>query len=270
MLVHPQELMRKILEIIQTQSTIQQRPPLLANVGWALAKYYRRPFKELSVERTLADFIRRHLSEQVQLLQNPMDPLVLMAALKNQPRDSSAATISPDGLVDATGVANAEFSTERRPATTSSQRFPRYDSSFWAAFSKPLREGFRRFIKIDRPFYFVDNTGSSPAPIGFMEIEAGFVAPQTFPPIPGRHAMVIQQIEAWLQKNNLRPDPFQYQPRRVQERMLFETALPRAALTDEQKPGAGPHVVQLFSMLDQKDLERIAMPADVWLKLMRL
>jgi hypothetical protein len=246
------ELARTTLDVVRSETEINRgRPVFLSRIGLQLAKHYRRPFKYMIPGLPLADFIRTYLSNRVELLEDT-GALGYLVRLKDAPDQPTAPPMqSPEKPISPP----ATFpSTEQTGPPI--RAIPRYEPSFWACFAKPLEPptGFKRVVNLEPPFSFEPIPEHLSVPEGFLEIDAELIAPKSMPPGPGRSMYVVEQIEKWLKQHNLPPEQF------------FQRSHHPSSKTEERTAS----IVALLSKLDPKDLERISIPTDIWLKLINL
>lgn len=78
----------------------------------------------------------------------------------------------------------------------------RYDPAIWAAFSKPIPERFRRFLRTERPFEFDDIEVGSTRPSSGLEIERERI-PDANLGRPERDSHIMHQIEEWCERNGV-------------------------------------------------------------------
>lgn len=233
-------LKQQLLEIIKSNEA-RGVPIRLSNVGLQLAKQMRAPFRALSPEPTLASFIRTHMSAEVEILPDPSSPLVLYVRRKIIPETAEIQKATEREREDGNAL----------PRSTNSAAKPRFHKSFWAAFSKPLPAGKTRYIQLGLPFHFEDLDREAEAPEGYVVVEDNFIAPAALEQGPERSAFVFTQVEAWLEKIGYGPE------------MFLE---PKTRTSSEYSRTS---FLEILSGLDKRDLERIVLPADIWLKLIK-
>ena len=147
-------------------------PIYLSQIGGKLARKLGEPVKEITEGKRLSEIIREHLAEQV--------------------------TFTGSGATLAVGLNSIELS---KPQAI------RFDKVFWTAFSKPIREGFRRFIQTDSPYNFVDVQGEQQETSKGIEIEPAFV-PDSHLPKNIRDEEISNSINQWCIENGLKPIDF--------------------------------------------------------------
>jgi hypothetical protein len=118
---------------------------------------------------------------------------------------------------------------------------PRYNSSFWFAFAKPISEGEKRFINISTLRFgeTAEEVGSDPDDV--REIDSQFIATEE----TSRDIVdMLRRIDAWLTKWSLTRDRFLATPRK--ERAQKNNVL-----------------IEIIAMLSHDQLRRTTLPLDV-------
>ena len=242
-----QEVTRTILEIVKSEYRRSARPISLAALGSQLS---------LRVGPTpglkLSDTIRVHLWRELELIRDPQHPEVFSAGIK-APLDATASDLQ----IAAEDPSNSNtYVAYQNLKAFENVLAPRFDSRFWAAFAKPINPMQKRVITTTYPFTFYDLSQTIQLPEGLLQVENEYIAPSSLVDRTERTGHILRQIEAWLKKYNISADVFQ--TRR------------EVAVVEPPKTIHVPGFIQLLSQLDSKDLERISIPADIWLKLLRL
>lgn len=124
-------------------------------------------------------------------------------------------------------------------------KIPRYSSSFWAAFSKPLEEGEQRFINIKTLRFGSDEAELDGDKDSVREIERGEILASG---APVRAVDIASNIEAWLERQKLSMEPFLAKRRGEQKRQ-------------------GNLLDAVLNSLDGDQLKRSVLPCDVIKKL---
>lgn len=164
------QITTEVLDLLREEAGANE-PVLLAKIGARLSTRLGQPLKSILGSTRLSDVIRTSLGETVRF-------------------EGAGSTLRVS--IDDTGAGT-------RPV--------RYDTVFWAAFSKPLADQHRRFITPRRPFHFMDIQADHEAPEGRVEIEADLV-PDVALSKPERDARISEAIQTWCTKNNLLPRDF--------------------------------------------------------------
>ncbi|MDZ7920392.1 hypothetical protein [Rhodoferax sp.] len=159
---------------------------LLANVGWALNNQ-RPELREKLGRRTVGQFIRRELSEQLDMPRNLGNPTEQYVYLKGQ--------------------ADASVPSSTRGATTAaatSVKSRKYAHAVFLAFTRPVTPGYKRFLMLGDPIHFRDILDDAEAPGEGVEIESTLIVP---PSAGQSKAEVLQelnkQVDHWLRQNGL-------------------------------------------------------------------
>lgn len=180
----------------------------------------------------LAAYLRSRLAHRVRIVQHSSKPVVIGAI----PADVDQGTVTDfDALLS-------------RTLTGPSKATPRFRPAFRAAFQKTLEETKRRYISMRAPLRFVDATPDE-RPDDVIEVQREYILDRE-----AEIANVVQQAQAWLNKNANDVDPALYLS---EERW----ATPRFPVDDL--------LSRLLLALDAEELKRISMPLDIVSKLRR-
>jgi hypothetical protein len=175
------EIASAVVEILREQGAAT-RPVLFSVVGQRLATRLGRSLREVLGPESLKRVVERSLGGMVRF--EGFGPQ-LAARL-----DETAGSL-------------------KRPV--------RYDPTFWAAFSKPLGTGYRRFLTISRPFYFNDLPELKTPSDTQLEIPSALI-PDAAVPKPARDAQIARTIDTWCNQHKLAPSDFLFQPHLSEKR----------------------------------------------------
>jgi hypothetical protein len=83
----------------------------------------------------------------------------------------------------------------------------RFNSSFWAGFSKPIAPESRRWMRSTPPFQFEDRPKAAMGASDEVEITLDYI-PSTTLPRSERDVAIVNQIKRWCGENNKSPELF--------------------------------------------------------------
>ena len=213
---------------------------LLSRVGEIISQQ-RPELRDALGSKKLAEFIEQELSESVHILMSPENHIVRV--------------ILPAGVVvkDDPMQFFPKRSTERASANE-----PRYSRAFWAAFTRPLAEGYTRLVGFDPQVHYEDITGDVPPTTTKKVVPNDSIVDEVKEPVPAKRVNRInEKVNDWLAANDVPVDI-------VEARSGKEHASIR---TTESHKGSLLEV--LLATLGDTDLKRIQMPLDVVAKLHR-
>lgn len=225
-----QQLKSDIADMVGRNWKQWGRPLLLSGLGSLLGS--RRLQIEADTGLKLKPFVMYYLKDDFRIIQKPTDPNVIGLLPKE-------ASISGDLSFYFT-----------RPALAAGAP-PRFKSSFWAAFAKPIPLYSNRFIDLNT-LRFVDQPETALPPQGWLHIRREFIPPEN---TTGRDAAVLMGVEQWLQEHSI-------------DRSIVVAGRSQSS-TAPFPISEGNLLQRLLSSLDQDDLRRITMPMDVVAKLLR-
>lgn len=183
-------------------------------------------------ERKLKEFLAAELADKIRLIQNPLDPLVWGA-------------LPGDVEVDEGEIAALFSKPEQK-----SPRDIRFKPSVWAAFTKPLIPGSRRFLNVGSKVFFFDGPENLLPPGNWIEIgsDSIFVGENE----EDKHRIVPESILKWVGKNRI----------------------PIGVVSEGQFHSIHESDIKSWMMrlldLPDRDLERILIPLDIVRKSFRI
>ena len=226
---HTSDLDHRIVKLVRKFWEEHRMPLLLSRLGNQYDGEIGREAKKQA--GGLAAYMRRQLTEHVQVIQHSSKPPLIGAI----PTDVDTGTNGDfDGLLDQTCGPMA---------TQSVQHF---HPAFRAAFRKPLDESKRRYMSIQAPLRFRD-VSPGDRPDGFIEIEQEYVVGAD-----ADLAEAQQTMQGWFDENGLDPTSFLMTGKSQTAHLPADDLLGRLLLT-----------------LDPDDLKRLSMPLDIVSKLRR-
>ncbi|MFC5391403.1 hypothetical protein [Bosea vestrisii] len=165
-----------IIEILRERGAVD-RPLRLAALGQRLSAQFGQPLRNIIGDRKLSDFIRFSVGRMVSF---------------EGEGGSLAVRLEKDAGL------------QERPL--------RFDPTFWAAFSKPVRSGCYRALHIHRPFRFSDNEEAPTNSEELHSIDSDLIPPADLNK-PERDAAIRKSIDTWCKNNGLIPSNFLVKPR---------------------------------------------------------
>lgn len=223
------DLENEIIDAVQSCWDADQKGILLSTLGLLLSNkglWSKRPEGE-----SLSKLIKSNLSDTLRIENHPQHRLVKGVFPKS-------ATLT-DPLIQ-------YFDLSRKD-----QRLPRYHPRFWAAFSKEIAAGNRRFLNIDT-IMFEDLPGESNAPTNASVYE---LTPEMIPnsDVEDRNDGINASIKAWAGKNKVDLPPLMASSRRT--------------LEGRDRGRQISILDQMLDALSEKDMVRVQMPLDIVNKL---
>lgn len=213
---------------------------LLSRVGEIISKEHPG-FRSALGSRKLVGFIQEELAGSVQILTSPVNNIVKVLLPANVTVGEDVMKFFP-----------------RRIATSSFVSKLRYNRAFWAAFSRPLADGYTRLVGFDPQVHFEDIVGGAPAETAKKIVPKEMVIDEATEHDAAKRVQRINEIiNAWLQTNAVSPDIVEAKSEREQ------------ASARISESGKGSLLDVLLAALDEADLKRIQMPLDVVAKLQR-
>jgi hypothetical protein len=208
----------------------------LSQIGTLIAK--NANLKNALGDRKLASFIEHELGGYIQIISLPENSKLKLALPAN------------------VSVKNVTNLVPKSNVSSSSSDIPRYDKTFWAAFSQPLDNDYIRYIEFEPEISFEDRPSGFSVSGEHKNITPDFVikpTQYTDESPASRSKLIAKQIERWLTENNV------------------DLNLVKARIIDNKAPDShkGSLLEQLMSALDEADLKRIQIPLDVIAKLHR-
>ena len=223
----------KLLSIVRERWEQFNRATLISTVGAELRSAGLWPLSGPKV--SLLDYVRDNLSDEIRVEGRPGYPTVFGLF----PRD-----------------ANLGADIDRYFGPGRSQNSPRYQRAFWAAFVKPIPDGYRRFIDIDRSIFQDAPTAELPAGENFVEVLSADVK---LDPSADRDAAALEHIADWAHRNKI--DLSRFFIRRKDSSYEPE---------DRRRQTADVSVLdKVLEALSERDLNRIQLPMDIVAKLRR-
>jgi len=133
----------------------------------------------------------------------------------------------------------------------------RFDPAVWAAFSKPILSGTRRYLGLQRPYGFNDRDEGG---IGEgIEIEPGRIPDPLMPKLE-RDAHIAAQIEDWCAKNDLSPSTLMMSP--------LERRDQGAAARTSENPGCRS-LLMLIESIAPSERAKFSLPLDMLYSLLK-
>lgn len=213
---------------------------LLSQVGDIISKQ-RPELRNVFGSRKLVGFIEAELTDSVQILTSPENPIVKVILPASVTVNENVMQFFP-----------------QRGATSSLVRMPRYNRAFWAAFSHSLANGYTRLVGFEPQVHYEDIDGDAPVATLKKVVPHGSIIDVATEPDPLKRTQRINEIiNDWLQTNNVSIDIVEAKA---------EAELASARITGSNK---GSLLEVLLAALDDDDLKRIQMPLDVVAKLQR-
>ncbi|ROM56503.1 hypothetical protein BK649_05970 [Pseudomonas canadensis] len=228
MSISHEELKKIIVDNVKAVFEKTGQGVFLSSIGLLLAKNCPQ-FKELLAGRKLADFIRKELSGEIDIISHTSDPLIKVVVPHNDDVGINVGSVEPE--VSDIGIG-----------------LPRYSRAVWSAFSKEVRAGFLRVIKLSQNTYFRDIPSSSGIPEGFYLVDN---APAEG--APKSSESTHQRIQTWLDKNKIE----------------LELVLAGKDSVDSERGKPLSLLERIVSALPEADLKRIQLPLDVVERLLR-
>lgn len=230
------ELKKIIIDLINDAYITNKTGVFLSQIGLLITK--NPDFKKTMKEKKLADFIETELSSDVQIISPPESPKLKIALPKHVRVDNSNNFVPV------------------RDQNSGLDSMPRYNKSFWAAFSHPLADGCHRYIKFDPEIYFEDNASVASLSSEYKKIPPEFIiswsqGPEESPAQISKR--IAESINRWLAENHVDIDLV-----KVKSGEKKSLVSQNDSLLD-----------QLISALDEADLKRIQIPLDIIVKLQR-
>lgn len=229
-----------IIELANNTYSEEGKGLLLSQVGDRLSKQHPE-LRNVLGSRKLVGFIETDLTNDVQILTSPENPIVKVILPENVAVNENMMQFFP-----------------QRGTTSSSVRKPRYNHAFWAAFSHRLVSGRTRLVGFEPQVHYEDIEGNVPVGTIKKVVPRELIIDETTEPdLVKRTQRINKIISDWLQTNNLSLDI-------VEAKAEKEWASARI-------PGSnkGSLLEVLLAALDDADLKRIQMPLDVVAKLHR-
>lgn len=134
----------------------------------------------------------------------------------------------------------------------------RFDKSFWMAFASPLFAG-KRVVELHKSgdeitsFTVRELPNEETIPPGAVDIPLKYITGTEFLPLAEHIRKVYENVETWLEENELDPAVF------------------RSQQPFQERPGAPVELrdfVRVLEMIDKSDQERIHIPLDIVIKLL--
>lgn len=187
--------------------------------------------------RKIKDAIQEDAQAELRLVRDPQSGLTWGLV----PRDVEIPA-------DAAELFRVEAST--RTAVPTAQTI-RYGRGVWAAFSKPLKPGTRRFLEIGPPSKCYDIVGNEPLPPAGLEVPEGFIYGQNPELVPNenRDLEIEKNIRDWASSKGID----------VQNLSAGRSTLERRHAAERS---AGFDVLD-FSLLNDTEKARILIPLDL-------
>lgn len=202
-------------------------PLLLSALGSAEGGRVSREARRKS--GSLRRFLESEAGDRVTVVQHSDKPTVVGVVPKN---DETGAIENWDFLLDETG---------------GKRQLPRLHPALWAAFRKPLKESFDRYLLTDGPVRFVDVAHGT-------EVQNGLKVDPT--KVLGPDALsdaIHENATTWLRDHQLEISDYR----------------PEDASDDAGRLPRDDVLGRLILALDARDLERMSVPMDVVAKLRR-
>jgi len=231
-----QEIEENIVDLVKDCWTREQRAYHLTTLGSVLARQDRNYTSVIGMK--LRPFVEIVMGDRLRFISHNRQPLVYGVV----PIDADLPTNTDD-----------LFIRPRRPERTI------FDRVFWNAFAKPLFEG-KRVVELHRSgddivsFSVRELPEQEPLPEDAFEIPADQIVGSDLLPGPERSRKVYDSVQVWLAANSVDQSVF------------------RSQLSYREGPEArtqSSDLVRALETFDKSDQERIHIPLDIVIKLLR-
>lgn len=241
----------------------ENMPILLSNLGAKinirLNNDFGQTFKQMYPDSTLSSFIREYLDEVIELIVDENNPLRVSAQVRSPSKEEHHI---PDEIAVVT----------RQYQAFSFWSPPQFDSGFWSAFAKPMKEGKRRYLTKSPPYRFDDEPDDFPPPPNTYEIPKLLIMPNDLPrEFPQRRVIVLQSIMKWLKEQNLSYTIFIDSEKSIntsvpQEKNERKIALDHDVDFTTKKIDA---ILSFIECLSENDRNQISIPLDILYRVFR-
>jgi hypothetical protein len=222
----------ELVRLIQEYWATTGKPMLMSSAGVRLRQLGLWP--PPGPASSLLDFVQQNLSKQIRVEKWPQHPQIF-------------------GMFPAEAKLVGDIEKYFGSVRPVSQP-PRYLPAFWAAFAKPIPDGFKRFLDIDHVAFEDVPAGKSPQAKNVVEVISTDVPPEDS---EGRDATILTRLADWAHRNHVDLSRFNVAQRISRGDMGI----------GPRQQAEGSLLDKLLDALSERDLVRIQIPMDIVSKL---